>query len=394
MIGMRASPGNFHVAIALSFGRPDSRLRLSGALRFLAPLGTVDVRLVDTSSSSFLTEVGRVCDDWTVDGLIFTKTAAPGDLIRHFAKRKSPKLAILDGPRDFNRADVEVRMDVRKITDAVCELLTRRGFRQLSFCGTDNPEDKRYSDETERSFVTSAADRMRLPAFHEQPGLSYSENMERGAQWIASLPKPCGIMCYSDALARDLLNACNYAHVRVPEQVAIVGLDDAPEICDMTRPTLSSVLPDFEMSGYLAAKSLYDALRGKRRKSPVLKKYGLRTLTERGSTQDLRGSGRFVTAALDLIRQTRPGELTAEAVARKLNISRRLLEMHFKKVVGHGIHAEINRVRLEAIHERLRTTHDSIGHIAESCGFKTPTAAQIAFRKRYGLSMRDYRFSS
>jgi len=180
----------------------------------------------------------------------------------------------------------------------------------------------------------------------------------------------------------------------VPEQVAIIGMDDAPEICEMTRPTLSSTLPDFERSGYLAAEALYTKLRRRKSTRTIRLFYGLKTITERESTSDLRGCGRIVTKAINLIRHAPLSVLSAEYVSKELNISRRLIELHFKKVVGHGVHAEISERRLEAIRSRLLASNLPIDLICEECGYRTTNAARTAFRKKFGQAMSAVRKSS
>lgn len=381
-----------HIPIALPANMADGRLRLSGALRFLSAQTDADVRVFDVSAHDFETECRRLAADWNIDGIIFTFPENIRTLESFAARRHRPVLAMLDGPRGFTRALIDVRMDTRRVTDSVADLFRRRGFGNFAFCGTDNPADYQYSRELEAYFGASVGKADGLSVFHEDTNLSYSENLNRGAVWVSGLPKPCGIFCYSDALARNVLNACRYAHVNVPEQVAIIGTDNAPEICEMTKPTLSSILPDFEQSGYLAAEALYRALKHPRKKT-LRKTYGLNRIIERASTQDLRGGGRFVRAATELIRTTTPNELSAEFVARKLNISRRLLEIHFKNIVGHGIHAEISRQRLNRIHDQLIQTNLPISEIVVSCGYRTLSSAQIAFHKRYGKSMRSTRMA-
>ena len=91
------------------------------------------------------------------------------------------------------------------------------------------------------------------------------------------------------------------------------------------------------------------------------------------------------------MRTTSLRQLSASLLASRLNVSRRLLEMHFKTVIGRGVHAEIIRLRLEAIRERLCSTSEPIGPLVESCGFKSYTAAQIAFRKHFSTTMSRFR---
>lgn len=378
-----------HIAIVLPLNLPDSRARMSGALRFCATRNDIDVRVLDSSAQLFKKECERLTYGWAVDGLIVTMPKLAKWLV---PDNKEPVLSMMDGPRSYLDAAVEVRLKTRMLTNETVELFRKRGFFNFGFCGTETPLDLQYSSETEESFCCSAGRQQTVSIFHEKPALSYNENLQRGMKWVLGLAKPCAVMCYSDELARNLLNACFLAKVKVPEQIAIIGLGNTAEICELTRPTLSSALPDFEESGYLAAKGLYQVLR-----SPTARKqakkltYGTRGIVERASTQDLRGCGRIVSSALELIRLTPLTDLSSDFITRKLRISRRLLEMHFKKVVGRGIHAEISRIRLERIRKELLTTSTPIARLTESCGFRTIAAAEIAFKKRFGVSMCEMR---
>lgn len=390
---MKHQLAKLHFAIALPLNHTDCRIRLSGALRFFSAKREIEVRVLDASAPTFNDECRRLSADWTIDGLIATNPDHFLELLKgHGAKAA---IAMMDGPRSYHGAHVEIRMRVKHLTDEALTLFRKRGFSNFAFCGTETPLDIQYSAETEESFRKSAGKQTPVSAFHEKTGLSYNENLSRGIEWVTGLNKPCAVMCYSDVLARNLLNTCNLAHINVPEQIAILGVDNATEICELTRPTLTSALPDFEQSGYLAAQCLYQLLRRTtQRKQVIRKSYGLRTIVERSSTQDLRGCGRAVSAALELIRLTPPTELSADFISQKLHLSRRLLELHFKKVIGRGVHAEIIRMRLERIQEELLATSLPIERIAESCGYRTFAAAEIAFKKRFGVSMRETRRSA
>ena len=384
---MKTAKKSRHIIIALRYSQPDNRARLYGALRFFASHADVETRVIDSSSPNFRHDCNRLTSSWPVDGIIFSYPEDIRDILEH-CHGKRPSLAMLDGPRDFPKANVDVRMRTQDITDGVVDLLKRRGYRNFAFCGTCLPSEQAYSSEVEACFRKSLDQTPSV--FLESPDESFSANLQRATFWARSLPKPCATMCYSDEIARNLLNACNMAHVAVPEQIAVIGLGNSAEVCETTRPALTSVSPDFEQSGYEAAKLVYQCIVDKRKRSST-QTYGLRKLVERESTTDLRGCGRLVSAATELMRNTTLKQLSAKVIAARLNVSRRILEMHFKQVIGHGVHAEISHMRLEAIREQLHTTSNPIGIIVEECGFKSYTAAQIAFRKRYNDTMSNYR---
>lgn len=381
------------ICLLFKHNNRSDRERLSGVCRFAASQPDWDIRVLDRSSSEFENEAAKMRCGWRPNGIIYTAdTAAPAALKRvglHNVYRAAmdPPEASLDAD-----ADVSILADARTIFSEIVEFLARRGFANFGFYGTEASDERIYSNLCERHFIAALRkNRLSTSVFREPIADSWSKRTWAAADWLTSLPKPCAVLAYSDELARNLLDSSRAARINVPEQVSILGIDDAPDICDTCRPTLSSVRLDFEMSGFLAAQALDRAIRSGRHGRCRRFLYGIRTITERQSTQDVRGCGRIVTTAMELIRTIPNDELAVSAILARLHVSRRTLETSFKKVIGHGIHAEILRQRLETIRDMLIRTNRPAGEIALSCGFKSDAAARIAFRKHYGKSMTAVR---
>ena len=152
------------------------------------------------------------------------------------------------------------------------------------------------------------------------------------------------------------------------------------------------MLPDFTGAGRLAAKLLEKALNGRRAARRKLRaRYGVKCVVERESTQDAKGSGHLVAAVLEQIRTQALSGITVESVIRNMNVSRRLLELRFREIVGHSIRDEILGIRLAEVRRQLTETNRSIDSITYACGWKSPTALKILFKRRFGLSLSDYR---
>lgn len=390
--GMKANPIK-HICLLFKYNNRADRERLFGIRRFAASRPDWDVRTLDRSSPSFAAEAAQLRHGWTVDGIIYSVNPGVESALKSLSVRQAFKVA-MDPPENAPApdADVCVRADIRKIGKNVISWMKLRGYRNFGFYGTTTLDDGPYSDMCERHLMQAlASDDWPLAVFRESGSDTWTQRLKAAARWVANLPKPCVILAYSDELSKNLLDACRVAHINVPEQISILGLDDAVDICETSRPTLSSIRLDFEMSGYLAARSLNRAMRKGGHDPCRTVTYGIQTITERQSTQDVRGSGRLVNAAMDLIRTLPLDTLSASAVIEKLHASRRLVEMNFKKVLGHGIHAQILQRRLATLHDRLVKTNIPIGELALDCGFKTSSAARAAYRKRYGISMRAQR---
>ena len=158
------------------------------------------------------------------------------------------------------------------------------------------------------------------------------------------------------------------------------------------RPALSSILPDFEKAGMIALETLLSILSAKRPpRRPICATYGVKALVERGSTQDTHGAGRLVDAARGIIRTRSHEGIRVADLSRELNISPRLLEKHFKTVLGRSARDELLEYRLEEVKRRLAQSSEPIESLALQCGWRSPIALKHLFKKRFGMTMREFR---
>jgi LacI family transcriptional regulator len=198
-------------------------------------------------------------------------------------------------------------------------------------------------------------------------------------QLLAELPKPVGIFAYNDVTAAKVLSVLHAMGISVPEQAAVVGVDNDTDICENTHPPLSSVALDFESAGRLAVEILAAALDGRRRVPHRI--FGVLGVTERGSTQSGRTGSRMILAVRDILRREYGEKLSLGSIARRLNVSPRLLTMRFREITGHSVHGELQEIRLSAAHKMLMSRTRPVKEIAAACGF--PTLEN--FYRRYRL---------
>ena len=130
---------------------------------------------------------------------------------------------------------------------------------------------------------------------------------------------------------------------------------------------------------------------GRVQRRPRRISYGVKALFERESTQDTHGANRLVDAARGIIRKRSHEGIRVADLARELHVSGRLLELHFKSVLGHSVRDELLAHRLEELKRRLRETREPIDAIAAQCGWRSPIALKILFKKRFGMPMREWR---
>lgn len=217
-----------------------------------------------------------------------------------------------------------------------------------------------------------------------------SDFAKRLAPWLQVLPKPCGIFAANDDIASVVLDTCRSAKIAVPDDIAVIGVDDEPSICETTKPSLSSIRPGFAHAGALAV----DLLLRQRANLDLPAEHLVfppEVVTLRQSTRRLTHRNPKITAALELIRREACSGLKAADVVQFLDLSERLAETRFKQATGHRITEEITEIRLARALELLRNPHQGITPIAHLCGWESDVYLKRLFKARFGMTMRAWR---
>jgi LacI family transcriptional regulator len=267
-----------------------------------------------------------------------------------------------------------------------------RGFRRLAFCG-----DPRFNWSNWRCghFQRLAKEAGCETWVHQSPAtpkttFSWHRERDRLEHWIRSLPRPIGVMACYDIKGREFLDACRDLRIAVPEEIAVIGVDDDRLMCELCEPPLSSVIPDVRRTGYIAAELLDGMMRGETRAnlSNLIKPLGIRP---RRSTDVLAIEDPEIAAALRFIREHACEGIQVADVLHKVALSRRVLESHFCKLIGRSPHEEILRVRLERAKKLLVETDFPIKRIAKIAGFSSEDYFCVAFRRAEPISPTEYR---
>lgn len=214
--------------------------------------------------------------------------------------------------------------------------------------------------------------------------------ISRLGTFLSVLPKPCGIFAANDLVADLVLHCCRQNGFAVPESIAVVGVDNDKLICENSSPTLTSVAPDFEMSGYLAAKLLGEFMENPRRKRGVVT-FGSVGIVRRASTCRFARRDEPVRKAVEMIRTEACGGLAAHDVVKAIGGSRRNAEMRFRALAGKSIGEAIHETRIARAKELLRDRSVQIDSIFVKCGYSTNGSLRKAFHRATGMSMREWR---
>ena len=209
--------------------------------------------------------------------------------------------------------------------------------------------------------------------------------------WLRRLPRPCGILAACDDRAIQVLEACHEAKVAIPGDVAVLGVDNDEMLCANTTPPLTSIQPDHDRMGYLAAERLAEMLDGKRLRKPDHLLVGTKTIVIRESTSPVSNAGRLVQRALAYIRANATKAIKPRDVAAHLKVSRSLADLRFRELQHESIGEAIRHYRLEEVRRRLVGTNDTIENIANDCHFTKLCRLNEAFSANYGCTMGQYR---
>jgi LacI family transcriptional regulator len=210
------------------------------------------------------------------------------------------------------------------------------------------------------------------------------------AEWVRGLPRPCGVFAANDYVGDEILNICAQQGMSVPDEVAVLGVDNDEAVCENATPTLSSIAPDFARGGYLAAELLGRLVDGAKLK-PRFVAFGSSGVVTRQSTRRMACDRARIADAVEMIRRKACEGISSADVVRFIGEPRRTAEMHFREATGRSIHEEIDEVRFAKVFELLKNPRQTLESIPDLCGFSTGVALRKAFRLRTGLSMRDWR---
>jgi LacI family transcriptional regulator len=284
-----------------------------------------------------------------------------------------------------------IMTDHISIGKTAAEYLLKLGFKQFAYCGFD---DWWWSQLRGESFSKTVADAGYSTFFYRQPRTQSKRTWEKEPQmiadWLRGLPKPIGLMACNDDRAEWVSEACKIAEIAVPGEVAILGVDNDPLICDLCTPPLSSIDLNIEMSGYEAAELLDKMMHGIKVTSHDIIVKPTHVVT-RQSTEILAIDDPDVVAAIRFIREHSKRVIQVKDVIDAVAISRRVLEKRFHNIIGHSLYDEIRNSRIEHIIRMLSETEMSIAEISQAMGFAEVGHFSRFFKKAKGMSPLAYR---
>ncbi|HEY4417660.1 MAG TPA: XylR family transcriptional regulator [Verrucomicrobiae bacterium] len=267
-----------------------------------------------------------------------------------------------------------------------------RGFRNFAFCGFSNELWAAQRRNGFRSVVEKGGSA--IPVYESPwhgPAVSrWDLELEHISKWLKSLPKPIGVMACNDARALHLLDACHQIGIVVPEEVAVVGVDNEEIFCELCNPALSSVAPDADRIGYQAAELLDRLMSGEAPADKRILVDPLRVVTRR-SSDTLAVKDRIMAAALRYISEQALHGCTVADVIKHVGVSRSFLERRFRQHLKRSPQAEIRRAQGSRIKQLLTETDFTLEKISELTGFEHPEYMSVVFKRLFHQTPGKYR---
>lgn len=380
------------ILIALPLAYQDGADKYNGITRYLAKTRRDWTLHIERYSLSPATVRAALADG--IAGII-ADTNAAGSAREALAAADVPVVIFeATDPKPFARrrkALTIVNTDSEEIGRRAAEYLCEQGtYRSYAYIPETNGAD--WSRLRGEAFARALAAHGIKAIFYEPPPNARRFDFatcNHLYEWLRGIPKPAAVFAARDDRARFAISVCQERGLHVPDDVAVLGVDNEALTCLHTRPPLSSIQPDLELAGFLAAEALDAHLRGlpARRQITV----PVRQIVGRGSTAPSSYAGKLVNRAMEIIRNESCEIASVGEIAERLHVSRRLLDLRFREIDGRSVLDALIDVRLEHVRALLTSTTLSIEEITSLCKFRTPTYLKRLFKARYGLTMRDYR---
>lgn len=325
--------------------------------------------------------------DWAVDGAIMRDVIKSRPRYLH----QVPILYVQHDRENYFPYPC-ILTDSAAIGTMGAEYLLDRGFESLAYCGLAGYV---WSQGRGEHFCARVAKAGFSPHLYPIPQVASQRTWEkerhRIAEWLRLIPRPVGLMCCNDDRALQVVEACAIAGLDIPDDVAVLGVDNDILICELSDSPISSIALNTEAAGYEAAALLEELMNGRTRMDgQVILVTGTHVVT-RQSTDILAVKDGDVRAAIHYIREHGQYSLTVDDVVAATTVSRRVLEKKFRATLRRSIHREIRRVRVQNILRLLVGTDISIAEIASKTGFTGVEHIARYFREETGMSLREYR---
>ena len=370
----------------------NSQREIAGITRYAKRAG-LSVDVVESRHFGERPDFAKWIEFWNPGGLIVD----PGFAAEALADEAASKLPIVvwdaaEAGDNLGRCAM-VLSDPVAIAEAAARELMETRFRRFAFVpALRNPLWSRERAETFTAALSQWGHHVSI-FIPEAGNEDRSSRFRKGLlRFLETLEKPCGIFAANDPTAAIVAKSCAELGLRIPQDIALLGVDDSAEYCEHLEPTLTSIRVDLESGGAMAAKLMADLMsEGRLASAGDVAHYGVERIVRRESTRVLSVFDRRVSRALEWIRHNACSPIGAADVVAVMGCSRRMADLSFRRATGHTILDEIHARRLDEVLSILKRDDVPIEEIPTRCGYDRGPYLGILFKRHFGCSMRQWR---
>lgn len=376
-----------NIALILDTNQAYDRKVVSGITRYMRQVGNWCLHMELDPKSKIPN-----FSDWKGDGVIADLDDL--DVYRVVSELDIPTVGIGGGYGFYPKfKDIPyVYTDNEKVVSLAYDHLRQKGYQQLAFCGIEANQINGWAKERQIHFEKLCQENEVEHFLYSEKSVSnqnWEENIDHIKEWIKNLPKPIGIMAANDMRAYHVLKACQSLDISVPDEIAVVGVDNDEMICTLSTPPLTSVIQGTDLLGFYAAEVLDKMIDGQSYfDSLVVPPQGVAI---RESSDGHIIDDELVTKAFKFIREHALHGIRVDRVADECHVSRSTLENHFKEKVGHSVHQEINRIQINKVKDLLMNDSMALKNICKVTGYSSPQYMSSKLKEATGLSPLQFR---
>ena len=375
------------ILLLTDFSSGYSRNLLKGIVRYSKEVGNWSFQRMPLYYRMLYGENGVVewAKKWQADAIIAQLTDVNIELLNDL---NIP--IIVQNYRDRNKAVSNLTGDYFNTGVMAAKFFLNRGYRNFAFYGFKGAIWSReradgYSHEIEKQGYKLA-----VLENDNKDKEEWSYNHTVLGNWLQSLPKPVALFACDDHFALQISETCNVYNINVPDDIAILGVDNDDLLCNISDPPLSSIVLDVENGGYNAGKLLHQLIT-KEITEPFNIVVNPLIIERRKSTEKYAVSDKNIRTILNYIEKNYANHLSVEELVKQVPLSRRVLEKKFKEETGESLYQYIQNYRIDLFTRLLITTDYSLFEAALQSGFENYKNVSRVFRKYKSLSPAEYR---
>lgn len=375
------------ILVLIDYATEFSRRFLSGLIRYSKECGPWVFYRVPFYYKSLSGEAGviELIKQWEADAVV-----AQWDFENAEAFKKLNIPIFIQNNRNSDKDFSNITGDYLGTGALAARFFVQRNYKNFAFYGN---KGFIWSRERAKGFMQEVEKAKGNYFSYESQSLEgeqWSSGHKELYNWLVSLPKPVALFACDDSFAIQVSEICQLHGIKIPDEISLLGVDNDEIICDLSDPTISSVVLDAEKGGYETGRSIHQVIKSGANKPFEITINAVR-FQLRKSTEQYNIKNEDVLDVVKYIRENFASKITIDQLTKLVPLSRRNLEVKFKLEVGMSIYQFILEQRIEYFSQLLLTTRRSLFDLSIECGFNDSANVYRIFKKMKGFTPMEYR---